>query len=138
MQTTAAQAARRTSAGSSKAGGGSSNRGEGGKCGAHTTRPPLTATPTAAPGQQTGPTAAPTSPKFVLLVFLGSVVRGIFLCETTPTRSLASHSQQEISSLRLRLPKSEWRGRRGPAMWRTPDSRDGGVENSPMAICSAC
>ena len=44
----------------------SSSRGEGGKCDAHITRPPPTTTPVAAPRQQTGSTATPTSPKSVL------------------------------------------------------------------------
>ena len=51
------------------------------------------------PGRQTGLTATPTSPESTLRVFLGPAARGIFLYETTPTRSLASHSRQERSSL---------------------------------------
>ena len=52
--------------------GGEKWQGDGGKCGAHTTRPSPTVTTIAAPGRQTGPTAMPTSPKSVLRVFLGS------------------------------------------------------------------
>ena len=73
--------------------GSSRNGGEGGKCCGHTTRQPPTTTPMATPGWQTGPTSTPTSPKSVLLVFLGSEARGIFLCEMTPMRSPASHSR---------------------------------------------
>ena len=68
-------------------------------------RPPPTATPNAALGQQTGPTATPTSPKSVLRVFLGSAVRESSLCEMNPTRSPSPHSWQERSSLRLSAPK---------------------------------
>ena len=57
----------------------SSSKGEGGKCGAHTIRPPPAATPIAAPGRQTGPTATSTSPKFALRVSLRSAARGISL-----------------------------------------------------------
>ena len=57
----------------------SNNRGEGGKCGAHITRPSPTTTPIAAPRRQTGSTAKPTSPKSVLRAFLGSAARGISL-----------------------------------------------------------
>ena len=72
--------------------GGSNSRGEERKYGAHTTRPQLTTTPIAPPGRQTGSMAMPTSPKSVLQVFLGSIARGIFLREMTPTRSPASQS----------------------------------------------
>ena len=72
---------------------------EGGKCGAHTTRPPSTAKSNAAPGRQTDPTAAFTSPKSVLRVFLASVARGIFLCEMTSTKSPAFHFRRERSSI---------------------------------------
>ena len=92
----------------------SSSRGEGGKCSANITRPPPTTTPIAAPRQQTGSTATPTSPKSILRAFLGSEVRGTALCEMTPTRSPAPHSPRERSSLRLSPPKLEWRRRRGP------------------------
>ena len=73
--------------------------------GAHTTRPPPTEMPIVVPGRQTGPTATLTSPKSVLRVFLGSAACGIFLCETTPTRSAASHPRQERSSLQRSPPK---------------------------------
>ena len=82
----------------SRSRGGSSARGERGKCGAHNTRLLPTATPIAASGRQTGSTSTPISPKSVLRVFLGSAARGIFVCETTSTRSSAFHSQRERSS----------------------------------------
>ena len=85
----------------------SSSRGEGGKCGAHTIRPLPTATPTAAPGRQTGSTATSTSPKSALRVSLGSAARGISLGETTLTRSPTSHSRRERSNLRRSPPKPE-------------------------------
>ena len=78
---------------SAESGGGSSSRGGEGKCGTHSIRPSPSATPITVPGPQTAPTATPSSPKSVLQVFLGSAARGIFLCETTPTRSPASHSR---------------------------------------------
>ena len=92
----------------------SSSRGEGAKCGAKITRPQLTTTPIAAPRRQTGSTVAPTSPKSVLRASLGSEVYGTSLCEMTPTRSPASPSWRERSSLRLSPSKLEWRRRRGP------------------------
>ena len=49
----------------------------------------------------------------LLRAFLGSAVRWTSLCEMTATRSPASHSSRERSSLRLSPPKLEWR-RRGP------------------------
>ena len=87
-------------------------RGEG-KMWCSSTRPPPTTTLIAAPGRQTGSTAMSPSPKSVLRVFLGSEARGIFLCEMIPTRSLASHSRRERSSLQLSPPKPQWRRRRG-------------------------
>ena len=61
-------------------------------------------------------TRMPTSPKSIFRVFLGSAARGIFLCETTLTRSLASHSRRERSSLQPSPPKPERRRRRrGPS-----------------------
>ena len=93
----------------------SSSRGKGGKCGAHITRPPPTTTPIAAPRRQMGSTATPTSTKSVLRAFLVYAVRGTSLCEMTPARSPASHSSREGSSLRLSLPKLEWKRKRGPS-----------------------
>ena len=61
-----------------KPGGQQRQRG-GGKCGGHTIRPPPTATPIAAPGRKTGPTATPTLPKSTLRVSLGFAARGISL-----------------------------------------------------------
>ena len=67
-----------------RSGGGSSSRGEGGKYVDHTTRTPPTATPIAAPGQQTCSATPPTLLKSVLQVFLGSAAREILPCEATP------------------------------------------------------
>ena len=120
-----------------KPGGQQQQRG-GGKCGAHITRIPPTTTPISTPRRQTNSTVTPTSPKSVLRVFLGSSGRGISLYEMTSTRSPASHSWRERSSLRLSPPKLEWRRRRGPGHRPSFDSSDGGVENSPLAIYSAC
>ena len=64
-----------------------------------------TATPIAAPGRQTDSTATPTLLKSVLRVFLRSEARGIFLCKTTPTRSLEFHSRRERSSVQPSPPK---------------------------------
>ena len=86
---------------------GSSSRGEEGKCGAITTRPPPTARLFAAPGQQVGLTATLTSPKSVLREFLESEAFGIFLCKTTPMRSPAPHSRREKPSLQPSPPKSK-------------------------------
>ena len=86
--------------------GGSGSRGEGGKCGAHTTRPPPTVTPIAAPGQQTGLMVTPILPKSVFRVFMGSAARGIFLREKTLT-SPASHSRRERFSLQSSPPKPD-------------------------------
>ena len=121
----------------SRSWGGSSSRGEGDKYGAHTTRLSPTVTPIATPGRQTSSSAIPTSPKSVLRVFLGSAARRIFLCETIPTRSPASHFWRERFSLRPSPPNSS-RAEGGPAIRPSPDSSDGGVENSPQAIYSAC
>ena len=74
-------------------------------CSKHKTTP--TTTPIAAPGRPTGSTATPTSPKSVLRVFVESAARGILLCETIPTRSPASHSRRERSSLQPSPPKPE-------------------------------
>ena len=85
-----------------------------GKHGANTTRPLPTATPIAPPGWQTSPAATPTLPKSVLRLFLGSVVRGVFLCVMTPTRSPASHSWQERFSLQPSTLKPKWTRKMGP------------------------
>ena len=97
----------------SRSRGGSCSRGEGGECSAHTRRPRPIATPIAAPGRQTASTATPILPMSVLRVFLGSAARGISLCQMTLTRSSASHSWREKSSLRPSPPKLEWRRSRG-------------------------
>ena len=107
VQTTAAQAARRTPAAPAEARGTSSTR-EVGKCGAHTTGPTPTSMPIAAPGRQTSPTTMSTSPKSVLRVFPGSAARGILLCEMTSTRILAFHSRRERSSQQPSPPKPKW------------------------------
>ena len=83
------------------------SRGERGKYGAHIARLPPTVTPIAAPGRQTGQTETSTSPKPVLRASLGSISRGIFLCETTPTRSPAYHYQRRGSCLQPSPPKSK-------------------------------
>ena len=98
----------------SRSRGASSSRGGGGGYGTHSTRPPPTTTPTATPGRRTGSTETPTSLKSVFRAFLGSAARGISLSEMTPTRSPASQSRQERSSLRPSPPKPEKRRRRGP------------------------
>ena len=56
----------------------------------------------------------PTSLKSVLRVFLGSTARGIFLCETTPTKTPASYSWRERFSLQPSPPKLKKRTRREP------------------------
>ena len=56
----------------------------------------------------------PTSPKSILQVVLESAARGIFLCETTPTRSLASHSWCERFSLHPSPLKPTWGRKRWP------------------------
>ena len=94
--------------------GGSTSRGEWGKCGSHTIRRPVTATPIATPGRKTDSAATPSSPKSVLRVFMGSEARGISLCKITPTRNPAPPSRQEGFSLRPSLPKPEWKSRREP------------------------
>ena len=94
--------------------GGSRSTGEGGKYGAHTTRPQPTATAIAAPDQQTGSTVTSTLPNSVLRVFLGSAARGVFLCKTTLTRIPALHSRRERSSREPSPPKPKWRRRRRP------------------------
>ena len=83
----------------SRSRGSSSTRREGGKCGAHTVRPPPTTTPIAAPDRKAGSTVTRTLPKFVLRAFLGCAACEISLCEITPTRSPASRSRRERSSL---------------------------------------
>ena len=104
----------------SRSRGGSCSRGEVGEYGAHATRSLPVATSIATPGRQTDPTTRPISSMPVLQAFLGSEARGIFLSETTLTRSPVSHSRRERCSLQPSLPKPKWRRTREPGHLARP------------------